>query len=214
MRKLALAAAVAAASFAVPAFAQDMSTTDTNVATDAQVDTAPRAPDGTRAFGIEPYVAVMGGWEQFDREAVAGIPAQPRGYKLDGALVEGIVGVNVPLGPVFAGVEGSVAKGVSGDIDWQYGAYGRFGFRAGDSGLFYGKVGYRWNNFDKFAPGVAGDLNRDYHATVYGVGAEIGPKDIGLGGITGNSGLRLRMEVSTFDDANSFRPMAGVVAHF
>ncbi|USU13311.1 opacity protein [Sphingomonadaceae bacterium OTU29THOMA1] len=214
MRKLALAAAVAAASFAVPAFAQDMSATDSTVATDAQVDTAPRAPDGTRAFGIEPYVAVMGGWEQFDREAVAGIPAQPRGYKLDGALVEGIVGVNVPLGPVFVGAEGSVAKGVSGDIDWQYGAYGRFGFRAGDSGLFYGKVGYRWNNFDKFAPGVAGDLNRDYHATVYGVGAEIGPKDIGLGGITGNSGLRLRMEVSTFDDANSFRPMAGVVAHF
>lgn len=217
MRKLALAAAVAAASFAVPAFAQDMSTTgttDTTVATDAQVDTAPKAPDGTRAFGIEPYVAVMGGWEQFDREAVAGIPAQPRGYKLDGALVEGIVGVNVPLGPVFVGAEGSVAKGVSGDIDWQYGAYGRFGFRAGDSGLFYGKVGYRWNNFDKFAPGVAGDLNRDYHATVYGIGAEIGPKDIGLGGITGNSGLRLRMEVSTFDDANSFRPMAGVVAHF
>ncbi len=217
MRKLALAAAVAAASFAVPAFAQDMSTTtttDTTVVTDTQVDTAPRAPDGTRAFGIEPYVAVMGGWEQFDREAVAGIPAQPRGYKLDGALVEGIVGVNVPLGPVFIGAEGSVAKGVSGDIDWQYGAYGRFGLRAGESGLLYGKVGYRWNNFDKFAPGVVGDLNRDYHATVYGVGAEIGPKDIGLGGITGNSGLRLRMEVSTFDDANSFRPMAGVVAHF
>jgi outer membrane immunogenic protein len=217
MRKLALAAAVAAASFAVPAFAQDMSTTsttDTTVATDAQVDTAPRAPDGTRAFGIEPYVAVMGGWEQFDREAVAGIPAQPRGYKLDGALIEGIVGVNVPLGPVFVGAEGSVAKGVSGDIDWQYGAYGRFGFRAGDSGLFYGKVGYRWNNFENFGPGVVADTNRDYHATVYGVGAEIGPKDIGLGGITGNSGLRLRMEVSTFDDANSFRPMAGVVAHF
>ncbi len=217
MRKLALAAAVAAASFAVPAFAQDMSTTsttDTTVATDAQVDTAPRAPDGTRAFGIEPYVAVMGGWEQFDREAVAGIPAQPRGYKLDGALVEGIVGVNVPLGPVFVGAEGSVAKGVSGDIDWQYGAYGRFGFRAGDSGLFYGKVGYRWNNFENFGPGVVADTNRDYHATVYGIGAEIGPKDIGLGGITGNSGLRLRMEVSTFDDANSFRPMAGVVAHF
>ena len=217
MRKLALAAAVAAASFAVPAFAQDMSTTgttDTAVATDAQVDTAPQAPDGTRPFGIEPYVAVMGGWEQFDRQAVAGIPAQPKGYNLDGALIEGIVGFNVPLGPVFVGAEGSVAKGVSGDIDWQYGAYGRFGFRAGDSGLFYGKVGYRWNNFDKFAPGVAGDLNRDYHATVYGIGAEVGPKDIGLGGLTGNSGLRLRMEVSTFDDAHSFRPMAGVVAHF
>ena len=220
MRKLALAAAVAAASFAVPAFAQDMSTTgttapaDTAVATDAQVDTAPQAPDGTRAFGIEPYVAIMGGWEQFDRQAVAGIPAQPKGYNLDGALIEGIVGFNVPLGPVFVGAEGAVAKGVSGDIDWQYGAYGRFGFRAGDSGLFYGKVGYRWNNFDKFAPGVVGNLNRDYHATVYGIGTEVGPKDIGLGGITGNSGLRLRLEVSTFDDAHSFRPMGGIVAHF
>ena len=212
MRKLALAAAVAAASFAVPAFAQDMSTTgttDTAVATDAQVDTAPKAPDGTRAFGIEPYVAVMGGWEQFDRQAVAGIPAQPKGYNLDGALVEGIVGFNVPLGPVFVGAEGAVAKGVSGDIDWQYGAAGRFGLRAGDSGLFYGKVGYNWVNFDKRAP-----TNRDFHDVTYGVGFEVGPKDIGLGGLTGNSGLRLRGEVSSFGWVNSFRPTLGVVAHF
>ena len=42
----------------------------------------------------------------------------------------------------------------------------------------------------------------------------IGVFDSGLGGLTGNSGLRLRMEVSTFDNAHSFRPMAGVVAHF
>jgi len=211
MRKLSLIAAAAAAFVAVPAMAQDMATTDAAPAPAADTATA---PDGTRAFGIEPYVAVMGGWEQFDRQTVAGIPAQPKGYNLDGALVEGIVGFNVPLGPVFVGAEGAVAKGVSGDIDWQYGAYGRAGFRAGDSGLFYGKVGYRWNNFHNFAPGVAGDLKRDYHGTVYGVGAEVGPKDIGLGGLTGNSGLRLRLEVSTFDDAHSFRPMAGVVAHF
>lgn len=213
MRKLSLVAAAAAAFVAVPAMAQDMNTTDTAAAPAPAADTA-TAPDGTRAFGIEPYVAIMGGWEQFDRQTVAGIPAQPKGYNLDGALVEGIVGFNVPLGPVFVGAEGAVAKGVSGDIDWQYGAYGRAGFRAGESGLFYGKVGYRWNNFHNFAPGVTGDLKRDYHATVYGVGAEVGPKDIGLGGLTGNSGLRLRLEVSTFDDAHSFRPMAGVVAHF
>ena len=211
MRKLSLVAAAAAAVVAVPAMAQDMNTTTDTTAPAADTATA---PDGTRAFGIEPYVAIMGGWEQFDRQSVAGIPAQPKGYNLDGALVEGIVGFNVPLGPVFVGAEGAVAKGVSGDIDWQYGAYGRAGFRAGESGLFYGKVGYRWNNFHNFAPGVAGDLKRDYHATVYGVGAEVGPKDIGLGGLTGNSGLRLRMEVSTFDNAHSFRPMAGVVAHF
>ncbi|OMJ31141.1 opacity protein [Sphingomonas sp. Sph1(2015)] len=212
MRKLSLVAAAAAAFVAVPAMAQDMNTTD--AAAPAPAADTVTAPDGTRAFGIEPYVAIMGGWEQFDRQTVAGIPAQPKGYNLDGALVEGIVGFNVPLGPVFVGAEGAVAKGVSGDIDWQYGAYGRAGFRAGESGLFYGKVGYRWNNFHNFAPGVAGDLKRDYHATVYGVGAEVGPKDIGLGGLTGNSGLRLRMEVSTFDNAHSFRPMAGVVAHF
>ncbi|MFN3675197.1 MAG: outer membrane protein [Sphingomonas pseudosanguinis] len=211
MRKLSLVAAAAAAFVAVPAMAQDMNTTTDTTAPAADTATA---PDGTRAFGIEPYVAVMGGWEQFDRQSVAGIPAQPKGYNLDGALVEGIVGFNVPLGPVFVGAEGAVAKGVSGDIDWQYGAYGRAGFRAGESGLFYGKVGYRWNNFHNFAPGVQGDLKRDYHGTVYGVGAEVGPKDIGLGGLTGNSGLRLRLEVSTFDDAHSFRPMAGVVAHF
>jgi len=117
--------------------------------------------------------------------------------------------VNVPLGPVFVGAEGSVAKGFTGDIDWQYGAAGRFGFRAGESGLFYGKVGYQWVNFDRF-----GSNSRDFNTVTYGIGAEVGPKDIGLGGITGNSGVRLRMEVSTFGSADSFRPMAGAVFHF
>ena len=54
--------------------------------------------------------------------------------RLDGSLVQGIVGFNVPLGPVFVGAEGNVAKGISGDIDWQYGGTGRAGVRAGDSG--------------------------------------------------------------------------------
>jgi outer membrane immunogenic protein len=193
MRKTIMTLALAAASaIATPAMAQDT------------------APDGTRAFGIEPYVGVMGGWEEFDRNAGHGIPATPIGRdKLNGGLVQGVVGVNVPLGPVFVGAEGNVVKGFKGDIDWQYGAAGRFGFRAGDSGLFYGKVGYQWVNFDKNAP-----TNRDFHAVSYGIGAEVGPKDIGLGGITGNAGVRLRLEVSTFGDADSFRPMAGVIAHF
>ena len=43
---------------------------------------------------------------------------------------------------------------------------------------------------------------------------EVGPKDIGLGGVTGNGGVRLRMEINTFNNAKSFRPMAGVIAHF
>ena len=203
MRKLLLAAASSAALFAVPAAAQDMSTTQ---------DTAPvaEAPDGSPAFGLEPYFAIRGGWEQFDAERNdAGITGNNRRNELNGSLVEGLVGFNIPLGPVFVGAEGNVAKGVSGDIDWQYGAAGRFGLRAGDSGLFYGKVGYNWVNFDKRAP-----TNRDFHDVTYGVGFEIGPKDIGLGGLTGNSGLRLRGEVSSFGWVNSFRPTLGVVAHF
>jgi outer membrane immunogenic protein len=203
MRKIFAVAAAAAAFAAVPAFAQD---------TDAAPQPAPavEAPDGTSGIGFEPYVAILGGWEQFDSERTdAGIPLVSRNNKLNGSLAEGIVGFNVPLGPVFVGAEGSVAKGVSGDIDWEYGAAGRFGVRAGDSGLIYGKVGYQWVNFAAF-----GDDSRDYNEMTYGAGFEVGPKDIGLGGITGNSGIRLRGEVSTFGSAHSFRPMLGLTSHF
>jgi outer membrane immunogenic protein len=202
MRKLILAAAAAAAFTAVPAFAQDA----------APNDAAPgeaAAPDGSKAFGIEPYFGVMGGYERFDKNAGHGIPQPAGARKLDGALVQGVLGVNVPLGPVFVGAEGNVAKGVDGAIDWQYGAAGRFGFRAGDSGMIYGKVGYQWVNFDRF-----GKNSPDYHAVTYGAGFEVGPKSIGLGGITGNAGFRIRGEVSTFGKADSFRPMLGVVTHF
>jgi outer membrane immunogenic protein len=81
--------------------------------------------------------------------------------------------------------------------------------RAGESGLIFGKVGYQWVNFAAF-----GKDSPDYHAMTYGLGFEVGPKDIGLGGVTGNGGLRFRGEVTTFGDAHSLRPMAGLVAHF
>lgn len=170
----------------------------------------PTAPDGSKAFGIEPYFGVLGGYEWFDNQRTkAGIPqpAGRRNYK--GTLVEGVLGVNVPLGPVFVGAEGNVIKGVEGDIDWQYGAAGRFGLRAGESGLVYGKVGYQWVNFD-----ALGNNSRDYHEMTYGIGVEVGPKSIGLGGVTGNSGVRLRVEANTFGSAKSLRPMAGLIAHF
>ncbi|TCP34243.1 opacity protein [Sphingomonas sp. BK235] len=202
MRKLVLAAVAASAAFvATPSLAQDATATDTA----APVDTA-TAPDGTKAFGFEPYVAIRGGWEEFQTDSV---PGAPRQNKLNGSLVEGLVGANVPLGAFFVGAEGNVAKGVSGDIDWQYGAAGRFGLRAGESGLIYGKVGYQWVNFDKRV-----NTDRDFHDVTYGVGFEVGPKEIGLGGLTGNSGIRLRGEVSTFGWTNSFRPTLGIVAHF
>ncbi|MCP8889367.1 outer membrane protein [Sphingomonas faeni] len=221
MRKLSLAIALAAATVAVPAFAQDMSApapTDNS----AQPGEA-AAPDGSKAFGIEPYFGIMGGWEQFDNERGHGIPqalnadgSTRRSYKPSGSLVQGVLGVNIPLGPVFVGAEGNVIKGIEGNIDWEYGAAGRFGFRAGDSGLIYGKVGYQWVNFDKFSAlsTNGGNTNRDYSAITYGIGAEVGPQSIGLKGITGNAGFRIRAEVNTFGDAQSFRPMLGIITHF
>ncbi|SOB86511.1 outer membrane immunogenic protein [Sphingomonas guangdongensis] len=205
MRSLFTAAAFAAIAVASPALAQDVPAETT-----ADTGTVAEAPDGSPAFGIEPYIAIRGGWEQFDSEPnSAGIPGVSRNNELNGSLVEGLVGFNVPLGPVFVGAEGNVAKGLSGDIDWQYGAAGRFGVRAGDSGLIYGRVGYQWVNFEKRVP-----TNRDFNDVTYGAGFEVGPKDIGLGGITGNSGFRLRGEVSTFGDFHSFRPTLGIVTHF
>jgi outer membrane immunogenic protein len=212
MRKLSLAAALLAATVAVPAFAQDYSQPADPAAAPAPapVNDGPTAPDGSKAFGIVPYFGIMGGWEGFDRNPGHGIPATPiGGNKLDGGLVQGVVGVNVPLGPVFVGAEGNVAKGFKGDIDWEYGVAGRFGFRAGDSGLLYGKVGYQWVNFDRF-----GKNSPDFDGITYGVGVEVGPKDIGLSGITNNAGVRFRAEVSTFGNADSFRPMAGAIFHF
>ena len=210
MKKSLLVAAIAAASVAVPAYAQDMSADQTTYSAQSDTSSDATAPDGSRAFGIDPYIAVMGGWEQFDSEANrAGIPQGFRNDKLNGSLLQGVVGFNVPLGPVFVGAEGNATKGISGDIDWEYGAAGRFGFRAGESGLFYGKVGYQWVNLTNRA-----QSERDYHDVTYGIGAEFGPKDIGLGGLTGNAGFRIRTEVSTLGDAHSFRPMAGIVTHF
>ena len=219
MRKFTVAAALLTAFAATPAFAQDTDPTPPPAASTP----APSAPDGSRAFGVEPYFGVMGGWEQFDNERANGIPqalnadgSVRRSYKPSGALVQGVVGVNVPLGPVFVGAEGNVIKGVDGNIDWEYGAAGRFGVRAGDSGLLYGKVGYQWVNFDHFSARSTngGRTGRDYGAVTYGIGAEVGPKDIGLGGITGNAGFRIRAEVNTYGDFHSFRPMMGVVTHF
>ncbi len=203
--RILLAAAVAVA-LPVVAYAQD--TTDAPAPTETS---APRAPDGSRAFGVEPYIGIMGGYEQFDdTNPVAGIPHAPGGKDFDGGLVQGVAGVNIPLGPVFVGVEGNATKGFKGDIDWEYGVAGRAGFRMGDSGMIYGKAGYQWVNFD-----ALGKDSRDYHDITMGLGVEVGPKDIGLGGITGRSGIRLRLEVNSFGkEFNSFQPMAGVIAHF
>jgi outer membrane immunogenic protein len=168
-----------------------------SVSANAQVS----SPDGTPAFGIEPYVGVLGGYHSFDRDSEFG---SPRGGRMNGALLSGIAGVNIPLGPVFFGAEGNATKGF-GDIDWEYGARGRIGARAGDSGMIFASAGYQWVNGRR--------AYSDQKDWIYGVGVEVGPSDIGLGGITGNSGIRLRLQAETYD-FNSIRPMGGVVFHF
>ena len=182
MKKFALAALCAVC---LPAIAQAQDT----------------APDGSQAFGLEPYVGVLGGYHSFDRASEFG--SRPGLRKLNGALVSGVAGVNVPLGGFFVGAEGNVTKGF-GDIDWEYGAKGRAGFRAGESGLLYVSAGYQWVN------GRRGWS--DQKDWVYGGGIEVGPKDIGLSGVTGASGVRLRLQIDTYD-FDSIRPMAGIVFH-
>jgi len=191
----------------MPAMAQDtMTAPPENTSTPDEVT----APDGSDAFGFEPYVAIMGGYASFDNNTVgSGIPNRLNGNRRQGALVEGIVGANIPLGAFFIGAEGNVAKGVDGQIDWQYGVAGRVGLRAGESGLVYAKAGYEWVNFTDDA--ITGQ--RDYGDEVYGIGFEAGPREIGLGGLTGESGIRIRAEVTT-RDFESLRPMVGVVFHF
>lgn len=169
----------------------------------ALAQTAPQDDAGSRR--IEPYVGVMGGIHNFDSEASkAGIP--PVGYK--GRIVEGVAGVNARVaGPVVVGVEGTASKGVSGDIDWEYGVAGRAGVKAGKDSLIFTKVGYKWVNFDALGPN-----SRDYHGMTYGAGVELSPAD--MGGSAQSSNIRLRVQADTMGNFHSIRPMAGVVAKF
>lgn len=167
------------------------------------------AQDGTEQDGgsrrIEPYVGVMGGIHNFDSETgKEGIP--PVGYK--GRIVEGVAGVNANVaGPIVLGVEGTASKGVSGDIDWEYGVAGRAGIKAGKDSLIFTKVGYKWVNFDALGPD-----SRDYHGMTYGAGVELSPAD--MGGSAQSSNIRLRVQADTMGNFHSIRPMAGVVAKF
>ena len=163
------------------------------------------ADDAGATRRLEPYVGVMGGVHNFDSETgEEGIP--PAGYK--GRMVEGVAGVNYNVaGPVVVGVEGTASKGVSGDIDWEYGVAGRAGIKAGKDSLIFGKVGYKWVNFDALGPD-----SPDFHGTTYGAGVELSPAD--MGGSTQSSNIRLRVQADTLGNFRSIRPMAGVVAKF
>lgn len=160
------------------------------------------APDGTRAFGIEPYFGVGGAYQDFDSKTNGGVFNRQGSARAP--AVDAFVGVDIPLGPLVVGVEGQGSRGFQ-DIKWEYGAMGRVGFRAGESGLIFARAGYRWIEGKR---GFGDDKNE-----IYGVGVEVGPKSIGMGGVTGNSGVRLRLVVDTYD-LKSIRPSAALVFHF
>jgi opacity protein-like surface antigen len=186
---------------AAPAIAQDSSM---QPAASAASDTTPRAPDGSEAFGIEPYLGVLGSYASFDNDSDFG--TRPGYGSLNSWMITGIGGINIPLGPLFIGAEGNVAKGFS-DIDWTYGVRGRAGFRAGETGMIFLTGGYQWIKV-KTDRGFF-----DENGYVVGGGVEIGPRDIGMGGVTGKSGPRLRIQVETFK-FQSVQPSIGIVFHF
>jgi opacity protein-like surface antigen len=160
------------------------------------------APDGSTLAAFEPYVGVLGGYHSFDDDSEFGIV--PTRGKMNGALLSGIAGINFAIGPAFVGAEGNATKGFN-DIDWEYGVKGRAGLRAGESGLIFASAGYQWVN------GKRGFS--DHKDWIYGLGVEVGPSSIGLAGLTGASGIRLRLQADTYD-FDSIRPMGGIVFHF
>lgn len=191
MKKLLFAAlaAASAAPFALPAVAQAQDT----------MAVGPETPSDSR---IEPYVSVLGGRHDFDNQfSEARVPPGAAGWE-----VEGIAGVNFNVGPVLLGVEGNATKGVSGDIDWEYGAAGRVGIRAGKDSIIFGKVGYQWINFDR------GRNSPDRHGTTYGAGVELSLADMGMA--ADRSPIRLRFQMDTFGNFTSIRPMAGLTIKY
>src|SRR3546814_12844781 len=75
------------------------------------------APDWTPAFGIELYVGVLAGYHVFDKDREFG---STRGGRMNGGLIRGVAGINVPIGPAFVGVLGYATTGFR-HIDWEYG---------------------------------------------------------------------------------------------
>lgn len=168
------------------------------------VAAAQTSPDGSLPFGLEPYIGVLGGYDSYDRNSDFGLSRT--GRNLHSPIAMGVAGVNIPLGPAFIGAEGFGGRGTDA-IKWEYGAKGRIGARAGESGMIFLTAGYQWTDVKN---------NRgfpDRNNWIYGGGFEVGPKDIGLGGVMGASGPRLRFQVDTYD-FDSIRPMAGIIWHF
>jgi len=154
---------------------------------------------------LEPYAGVLGGYHTLNVGSEYTRPgAQLRG-DVHGALIEGVAGVNVPLGSLFfVGVEGDVSRGFD-QIRWEYGVRGRVGVRTATGGLLFLTGGTHFVD--------PKGLYQRHNGTVFGGGVELGAADLGLSNFGGEKGPRLRLQFESYD-LDSLRPMAGVVFHF
>lgn len=88
---LGLGAALAAPSFAQEASVQPMPST--------AAEAGPTAPDGSKAFGIEPYLGILGSYASFDNDSDFG--SSPTNGSLNRWMITGVGGINIPLDPSF-----------------------------------------------------------------------------------------------------------------
>lgn len=110
-----------------------------------------------------PYAGVQAGFGvvKFDGSVLAG----PVDDVYNSGTLGGLVGFRSQLtdnSPIVLGIEADLDFYTNGS-DWRYGAYGLAGFRTGDKGLLFGRVGYA-----KLSSGLSDTLD----GMVYGAGYE------------------------------------------
>lgn len=132
----------------------------------------------------EVYVGAQGGYHDLGDNP----------FGKDGSPIYGVfAGVDVPVGPLVAGVEGNFNLG-SGIIDSEYGATGKIGVRVGEAGQIFARGGYQWVDVNVRkaigvgAPAGFDDTSGDY---LVGVGAQY---KIGT-----NTALRVTVDTLGFD---------------
>lgn len=132
----------------------------------------------------EVYVGAQGGYHDLGDNP----------FGKDGSPIYGLfAGVDVPVGPLVAGVEGNFNLG-SGIIDSEYGATGKIGVRVGEAGQIFARGGYQWVDVNVRkavgvnAPAGFDDTSGDY---LVGVGAQY---KIGT-----NTALRVTADTLGFD---------------
>jgi opacity protein-like surface antigen len=130
--------------------------------------------------GIESGIGIL----DVDGSTIAG----PFSENDHSAIVGGIIGYRAPVGSdsrFVLGVEGQLGIYTSGS-DLRYGVYGIGGYRVGDNGLLYARIGYSWLD------GVANGVGKGIDGLAFGGGYEFG--------VSEDINLRLDYKYVDYDD--------------